>query len=151
MSGPILITGGGSVGRSLWPAAGLMGIPCVSLTCRCAILPGWRVSLALRLCGRHHADGHCHAGGAGVSAVMHLAAILPPASERNRERTLAINVDGTMHIIRAMEANAREAVLVFSSSVSTYGDTTSETPPVRVNIPKPPWIFTPRARSPVSG
>ena len=72
----------------------------------------------------------------GVSAVMHLAAILPPASERNRERTLAINVDGTMNIIRAMEANAREAVLVFSSSVSTYGDTTSETPPVRVEHPQ---------------
>ena len=49
-----------------------------------------------------------------VSAVMHLAAILPPASERNRERTLAINVDGTN--INLMEANAREAVLVFSSS-----------------------------------
>ena len=72
----------------------------------------------------------------GVSAVMHLAAILPPASERNRERTLAINVDGTMNMIRAMEANAREAVLVFSSSVSTYGDTTSETPPVRVEHPQ---------------
>jgi nucleoside-diphosphate-sugar epimerase len=72
----------------------------------------------------------------GVSAVMHLAAILPPASERNRERTLAINVDGTINIIRAMEANAREAVLVFSSSVSTYGDTTSETPPVRVEHPQ---------------
>ena len=67
---------------------------------------------------------------------MHLAAILPPASERNRERTLSINVDGTINIIRAMEANAREAVLVFSSSVSTYGDTTSETPPVRVEHPQ---------------
>jgi nucleoside-diphosphate-sugar epimerase len=72
----------------------------------------------------------------GVSAVMHLAAILPPASERNRERTLSINVDGTANIIRAMQARAREAVLVFSSSVSTYGDTTSETPPVRVDHPQ---------------
>jgi nucleoside-diphosphate-sugar epimerase len=68
----------------------------------------------------------------GVSAVLHLAAILPPASERNRERTLAINVDGTANIIRAMEARASDAVLVFSSSVSTYGVTTSEIPPVRV-------------------
>jgi len=72
----------------------------------------------------------------GVIAVMHLAALLPPASERNRERTLAINVDGTINILRAMEANDREAVLVFSSSVSTYGDTTSETPPVRVEHPQ---------------
>lgn len=69
----------------------------------------------------------------GVSAVMHLAAILPPGSERNRERTMAINVEGTRHIIRAMEAQARDAVLVFSSSVSTYGDTTAEAPPIRVD------------------
>jgi nucleoside-diphosphate-sugar epimerase len=72
----------------------------------------------------------------GVSAVMHLAAILPPASERNRERTLTINVDGTTNIIRALEASAREAVLVFSSSVSTYGATIAETPPIRVEHPQ---------------
>src|SRR2546425_1667260 len=32
-----------------------------------------------------------------------------------------------------MEASARDAVLVFSSSVSTYGDTTAGTPPVGVD------------------
>ena len=47
----------------------------------------------------------------GVRAVMHLAAILPPGSERSRERTMAINVAGTTHIIQAMEAHAREADL----------------------------------------
>jgi nucleoside-diphosphate-sugar epimerase len=72
----------------------------------------------------------------GVSAVLHLAALLPPVSERNRERTFAINVQGTAHIIQAMERGAGEAVLVFSSSVSTYGDTTAETPPVRVEHPQ---------------
>jgi nucleoside-diphosphate-sugar epimerase len=35
-----------------------------------------------------------------------------------------------------MEARVKEAVLVFSSSVSTYGDTTSEAPPVRVDHPQ---------------
>jgi nucleoside-diphosphate-sugar epimerase len=63
---------------------------------------------------------------------MHLAALLPPASERNRERTLAINVEGTSTLLRAMETGAKDAVLVFSSSVSTYGDTRAESPPVRV-------------------
>jgi nucleoside-diphosphate-sugar epimerase len=134
MNGPILITGGaGSVGRSLVARcradghtvrvfdlpvcdfAGLEGAPGIEvvqgdITQMATITPAVQ----------------------GVSAVMHLAALLPPASERNRERTLSINVDGTINIVRAMEANAREAVLVFSSSVSTYGDTTSETPPVRV-------------------
>jgi nucleoside-diphosphate-sugar epimerase len=69
----------------------------------------------------------------GVEAVIHLAAILPPASERDRARTFAVNVDGTSHLVRALESLAPQAVLVFSSSVSTYGDTTQEPPPVRVS------------------
>jgi nucleoside-diphosphate-sugar epimerase len=72
----------------------------------------------------------------GVSAVLHLAALLPPASERSRERTFAINVQGTANILQAMERGAGDAVLVFSSSVSTYGDTTADPPPVRVQHPQ---------------
>jgi nucleoside-diphosphate-sugar epimerase len=68
----------------------------------------------------------------GVEAVIHLAALLPPASERDRAKTFAVNVDGTSHIVRALESLAPQARLVFSSSVSTYGDTTQEPPPVRV-------------------
>ena len=69
----------------------------------------------------------------GVEAVIHLAAILPPASERDRARTFAVNVEGTSHLVRALEGLAPQAMLVFSSSVSTYGDTTQEPPPVRVS------------------
>jgi nucleoside-diphosphate-sugar epimerase len=69
----------------------------------------------------------------GVEAVIHLAAILPPASERDRAKTFAVNVDGTTHLVRALEQFAPQAVLVFSSSISTYGDTTQEPPPVRVS------------------
>jgi nucleoside-diphosphate-sugar epimerase len=134
MSGPILITGGaGSVGRSL--------------VARCRA-DGYTVRIFdLPICDFTGLEGepgieivtgditqldNVAQAVQGVSAVMHLAAILPPASERNRERTLTINVEGTTNVIRAMEAQARDAVLVFSSSVSTYGDTTAETPPVRV-------------------
>jgi nucleoside-diphosphate-sugar epimerase len=69
----------------------------------------------------------------GVEAVIHLAALLPPASERDRARTFAVNVDGTGHIVRALEHLAPQATLVFSSSISTYGDTTQEPPPVGVS------------------
>ncbi len=69
----------------------------------------------------------------GVEAVIHLAAILPPASERDRAKTFAVNVDGTTRLVRALERLAPQAVLVFSSSVSTYGDTSQESPPVRVS------------------
>lgn len=138
MSGPILITGGaGSVGRSLVARCradghavrifdlpicdftGLEGEPGIEIV-RGDITQLANVTQAVQ----------------GVSAVMHLAAILPPASERNRDRTLSINVDGTTNIIRAMQAQAPDATLVFSSSVSTYGDTTAESPPVRVTHPQ---------------
>jgi nucleoside-diphosphate-sugar epimerase len=69
----------------------------------------------------------------GVAAVIHLAALLPPASERDRARTFAVNVEGTSQLVRALEQLAPQATLVFSSSVSTYGDTSQEPPPVVVS------------------
>ncbi len=71
-----------------------------------------------------------------VSAVVHLAALLPPNSERDRDRTFAVNVGGTKNIIKAMEANAPDAALIFTSSISTYGNTMDEEPPVRVDHPQ---------------
>ncbi len=138
MSGPILITGGaGSVGRRLVQRCCQEGH-----TVRVFDLPGCDFS------GLEGEDGIEVVPGditnasiveqavQGTSAVVHLAALLPPASEANRERTFAINVEGTATIIKAMEARAREAVFVLSSSVSTYGDTIAETPPVGVAHPQ---------------
>ena len=68
----------------------------------------------------------------GVVAILHLAAILPPNSERDRDLTFRVNVGGTQNIIAAMESVNPEARLVFTSSISTYGDTSSEDPPVLV-------------------
>lgn len=70
----------------------------------------------------------------GVDAVLHLAALIPPASERNRDVTMAINVGGTANLL---EAIARKPVhFVLTSSVATYGDTTKDTPPIRVTHPQ---------------
>lgn len=134
MSGPVLITGGaGSVGRILVARlrqeerpvrifdlpmmnyAGLEGVDGIEVI-KGDIMDADTVRRAVD----------------SVAAVIHLAAILPPASERDRTKTFAVNVDGTGHIVHALETLAPQAVLVFSSSVSTYGDTTQETPPVRV-------------------
>ncbi len=71
-----------------------------------------------------------------VSAVIHLAALLPPASERRREITFAINVEGTARIAEALKRSNPDAPLVFSSSVSIYGDTTGVKPPVMVDRPQ---------------
>jgi nucleoside-diphosphate-sugar epimerase len=135
MSGPVLITGGaGSVGRILVSRLRHEG-----RLVRVFDLPTMDYS------GLDGAEGIQVVKGditdaatvgqavEGVEAVIHLAAILPPVSEHDRTRTFAVNVEGTRQIVRALERLAPQAVLIFSSSVSTYGDTTQEVPPVRVS------------------
>ena len=66
----------------------------------------------------------------GIDAVVHLAALLPPSSERDREKTFTINFTGTETILKAMEHEIPDSILVFPSSVSTYGMTATEQPPI---------------------
>jgi nucleoside-diphosphate-sugar epimerase len=78
-----------------------------------------------------------------VDAVVHLAALLPPASERDRALTMAVNVDGTRNVLAGLAAEGLGGHLVFASSVSTYGDTTAEVPPVRPDHPlRPLDVYT---------
>jgi len=72
----------------------------------------------------------------GVDAVVHLAAILPPASEEDRERTMGVNVGGTRNVFEAMAREAPRAHLILSSSVSVYGDTIASSPPIKVTHPR---------------
>lgn len=58
---------------------------------------------------------------AGVDAVIHNAAILPPASDAQPELAERINVGGTRHVLAAMAAHAPDALLVFPSSISVHG------------------------------
>jgi nucleoside-diphosphate-sugar epimerase len=70
-----------------------------------------------------------------VDAVLHLAALLPPVSERDREATMAVNVGGTANLIAALEEKSPGAHLILSSSVCVYGDTSAVEPPVRTSFP----------------
>ena len=72
---------------------------------------------------------------AGIDVALHLAALLPPTSERSRERTMAVNVQGTANLIDALKSANRDARLVLSSSVCVYGDTGARQPPVGVDAP----------------
>jgi UDP-glucose 4-epimerase len=74
----------------------------------------------------------------GADLVLHLAALLPPASERDRERTFAVNVGGTANVVNAIKAAGGGARLVFSSTVATYGNTMDGEPPVGVGHPQNP-------------
>ncbi|HPJ22828.1 MAG TPA: NAD(P)-dependent oxidoreductase, partial [Clostridia bacterium] len=73
----------------------------------------------------------------GMDAVIHLAAIIPPAS-RNRELCYMVNVDGTANVAKAIVEDGDKAVLIHSSSCSVMGPTQAQEPPVRVDQkPKP--------------
>jgi nucleoside-diphosphate-sugar epimerase len=67
-----------------------------------------------------------------VCAVIHLAAILSPASEQDRDLTFAVNAKATLSLARGINRVASNTPFVFSSSVNTYGDTTGEEPPIAV-------------------
>ena len=69
----------------------------------------------------------------GADAIVHLAAVLPPATERDPVLTRRVNVDGTARLLRGTERAAPGARFVFSSSVSVYGDTSAETAPITTN------------------
>jgi nucleoside-diphosphate-sugar epimerase len=135
MSGPVLITGGaGSVGRILVSrlrqderAVRVFDLPSMNY----AGLEGAQGIEVIK--GDITSVDTVRRAVDGVEAVIHLAAILPPASERDRAKAFAVNVDGTTHIVRALESLAPQATLVFSSSISTYGDTAQEPPPVHVS------------------
>jgi nucleoside-diphosphate-sugar epimerase len=72
----------------------------------------------------------------GMESVLHLAALLPQASERDENKTFAVNVGGTRRLVEAIQAGGSRARLVFSSSVATYGNTTDARPPLRVDHPQ---------------
>ena len=69
----------------------------------------------------------------GVDIAIHLAAILPPFSERDAARTMAINATGTANLVEALEETS--APIVFSSSVSVYGRTQHEKPSISTSHP----------------
>ncbi len=138
MSGPILITGGaGSVGRSLVACCRADGYTVRVFDLPVCDFTGLEGETGIEVVkGDITQPAHIEAAVQGAGGVLHLAALLPPASEADRSRTFAVNVDGTATVINAMQAAASEAVLVFSSSVSTYGDTTAEAPPLGVEHPQ---------------
>ena len=64
-----------------------------------------------------------------VEGVVHLAGLLPPRSEADRGLTMRVNVDGTRNIVEAL-TRLLGVPLVFASTISTYGITADEEPPI---------------------
>lgn len=72
---------------------------------------------------------------AGMDIIVHLAGIMPPMSEEKSELAERINTQGTKNIVDAICNSGKRARLVFSSSVSVYGDTTKSEPYISVDSP----------------
>jgi nucleoside-diphosphate-sugar epimerase len=74
----------------------------------------------------------------GVDAVIHLAAIIPPYSERAPDLARRVNLDATQNLIAEMEASPTANRLVFASSQGIFGDVQDREPPLRADSPVSP-------------
>ena len=54
--------------------------------------------------------------------VLHLAAVIPTRERDNRDYIFKINLGGTKNVIAAIEEKSPQALLVYTSSVTVYGD-----------------------------
>ena len=75
----------------------------------------------------------------GVDFVIHLAAVIPPLADFDTELAERVNLGGTRNLIEALERYAPEAFLLYSSSVSVYGDRVIE-PWLQVSDPLMPSV-----------
>ena len=72
----------------------------------------------------------------GVDVVVHMAAIIPPAADRNPELAFAVNQTATLALIKSMEASPTAKRLVFASSMTVAGhEQHLRTPPLKVDDP----------------
>jgi UDP-glucose 4-epimerase len=70
---------------------------------------------------------------AGRDVVVHLAAIIPPASEVNPGLARKVNAEGTHNLLNAMRSVVLEPKIIFASSVSVFGNTQGLPPPRKVS------------------
>jgi UDP-glucose 4-epimerase len=72
---------------------------------------------------------------AGVDAVIHLAALIPPEADERPDEAQATNVDGTANVIAACLAQPEPPSLLFTSTFDVHGHTLDKPPPRHVDDP----------------
>jgi nucleoside-diphosphate-sugar epimerase len=58
--------------------------------------------------------------------VIHLAAIIPPLADKKQNLAKKVNYEGTETLVRAIREKNPSCFLIFSSSISVYGDRTED-------------------------
>lgn len=78
-----------------------------------------------------------------VDVIIHLAGILPPLTEANKDLCFKVNVEGTRNLIQAIKTGASQPPILFASSASVMGPTQSRTPPINAyTAPNPTTNYT---------
>ena len=68
-----------------------------------------------------------------VDVIIHLAYMIPPASEDHPELARSINVDGTRNLLAAARSQSVPPRILFSSSFDVFGHTQDQPPPRKVS------------------
>ncbi|MHA2020659.1 MAG: NAD-dependent epimerase/dehydratase family protein, partial [Candidatus Thorarchaeota archaeon] len=71
-----------------------------------------------------------------IECIIHLAAILPPASNRDSEFTKSVNIGGTENLIDAACKSSSVPKFLYASSIATYGHCTGRGPPKKATDPQ---------------
>jgi nucleoside-diphosphate-sugar epimerase len=74
-----------------------------------------------------------------IDVAIHLAAVIPPLADEKPELTYNVNVVGTKRIIGLLENKSPGAFLLYSSSISVYGDRLSN-PYITIADPLKPSV-----------
>ncbi|MCA9574302.1 MAG: NAD(P)-dependent oxidoreductase [Polyangiales bacterium] len=79
----------------------------------------------------------------GVQHVIHLAAVIPPATDVDQRIAYKVNVEATRTLIALCEALPQPPRLTFTSSAAVFGDNARATPPRRSDeVPCPSDNYT---------
>jgi nucleoside-diphosphate-sugar epimerase len=70
-----------------------------------------------------------------VDAVIHLAGLLPPATDDRPELAEAVDVTATKQLVAALARSPRPPLLLYPSSLTVFGVTRTQPPPRRVSDP----------------
>jgi nucleoside-diphosphate-sugar epimerase len=114
-----------------------------ALAVRCADLPNARSRRAARAYGERAEVAFGDVRDAaflarlvdGVDAVVHLAALLPPATEKQPALAEAVNVTATKELVAALARSPRAPLLLYPSSLTVFGLTQDRPPPRRISDP----------------
>ncbi len=71
-----------------------------------------------------------------VECVIHLAAIIPPASDVDPDLTRSVNIGGTENILEAAQILGSAPKIIYASSIATYGHCTGRGPPKTADDPQ---------------